>query len=184
MNKRHKVFISYHHELDEGYKKRFELRFGKPHGTIIPTGVELGDIDPSLRTETIREKIRDEYLRDASVTVVLVGKRTWQRKYVDWEISSTLHHTRLKQRGGLLAILLPAYRTAHSGGRRDKRDPHTIPPRLHDNVEAGYAKLYAWSEDASEVRTWIHEAYSRKSRVEPDNRRDLFGRNRTGSRWH
>ena len=179
----HKVFISYHHELDESYKKIFELRFGNTCGTIISAGVDLGDINPNLPTETIRQKIRDEYLRDSSVTVVLVGELTWQRKHVDWEISSTLRDTKLKSRGGLLGILLPAYQAAYSGGKHGKDDTHTIPPRLHDNVEAGYAKLYEWSENASDVQTWVHEAYLRKARVEPNNGRDLFGKNHGGSRW-
>ena len=183
MSMLHKVFVSYHHDLDESYKKIFELRFGNAYGAIIPAGVDLGDIDPNLPTETIREKIRDEYLRDATVTVVLVGELTWQRKHVDWEISSTLRDTKLNRRGGLLGILLPAYHTAHFGGKRGKDDPHTIPPRLHDNVEAGYAMLYDWSEDAGDVQTWIHEAYLRKARVEPNNGRDLFGKNHAGSRW-
>jgi len=183
MSVRHKVFISYHHELDEVIKKRFALRFGSLHGTILSAGVDLGDIDPSLHPETIRQKIRDEYLREASVTVVLVGALTWQRKYVDWEISSTLRDTKLHARGGLLGILLPEYRAAHPGGGRGQDDPHTIPPRLHDNVEAGYAKLHDWSEDAGDVKTWVHEAYLRKARVEPSNDRDLFGKNRSGSGW-
>lgn len=174
MSKLHRVFVSYHHELDEKYKKRFELRFGDAYGTIIPAGVDMGDIDPNLRTETIRTKIRDEYLRGASVTVVLVGRLTWQRKHVDWEISSTLHDTKLHSRGGLLGILLPAYR---------KDDLHTIPPRLHDNVEAGYAKLYDWSESSGDVQAWIHGAFLRRGRVEPDNHRDPFGRNHSGSGW-
>jgi hypothetical protein len=183
MSRPHKVFISYHHELDESYKQRFERRFGELYHTMIPAGSELGDIDPNLLAETIRENIRDEYLRDASVTVVLVGKLTWQRKHVDWEISSTLYDSNLKSRGGLLAILLPPYRPAILGGKRGKHDPHTLPPRLHDNVKAGHAKLYDWSEDASDVQTWIHEAFLRKSRVEPNNNRDLFGKNHAGSRW-
>ena len=183
MSKRHRVFVSYHHELDESYKKRFVHRFGDVYGTIIPAGVDIGDIDPNLPTETIREKIRDEYLRSASVTVVLVGTLTWQRKHVDWEISSTLHNTKLNSRGGLLGILLPAYRTANPGDQHGKGDPHTIPPRLHDNVEAGYARLYDWSEDCGDVQAWIHEAFLRRSRVAPDNRRDLFGKNHTGIGW-
>jgi len=183
MSKLHKVFVSYHHELDENYKKRFKFRFGDVYGTIIPAGVDMGDIDPNLPTETIRRRIRDEYLRGASVTVVLVGTLTWQRKHVDWEVSSTLHNTKLHSRGGLLGILLPAYRTAYRDDKHGKDDPHTIPPRLHDNVEAGYAKLYDWSEDCGEVQAWIHEAFLRRSRVEPDNRRDLFVKNHTGSGW-
>jgi hypothetical protein len=183
MSKLHRVFVTYHHEFDEKYKKKFELRFGGACGTIIPAGVDIGDIDPNLRTETIRTKIRDEYLRGASVTVVLVGALTWQRKHVDWEVSSTLHNSKLHSRGGLLGILLPTYRTAYLADKHARSDPRTIPPRLHDNVEAGYAKLYDWSEDCSDVRAWVHEAFLRKSRVEPDNRRDLFGRNHTGGGW-
>lgn len=183
MSTAHRVFVSYHHELDESYKKIFELRFGNAAGTLVATGVELGDIDPNLSAETIRTKIRDEYLRDSSVTVVLVGELTWQRKHVDWEISSTLRDSKLHARGGLLGILLPAYHAAQSGGERRRDDLHTIPPRLHDNLEGGYAKLYDWSEDASDVQTWIHEAYLRRDKVEPDNSRGLFGKNHSGSRW-
>ena len=108
---------------------------------------------------------------------------TWQRKYVDWEVSSTIHDTKLHSRGGLLGILLPAYRSACRGDKHGKGDPHTLPPRLHDNVEAGYARLYDWSEDRGDVRAWIHEAFLRRNRVEPDNRRDLFDRNQTGRAW-
>ena len=53
-----------------------------------------GDIDDSLATDTIRQRIRDNFIRDATVTVVLIGPCTWQRKYVDWEIGSSLRATR------------------------------------------------------------------------------------------
>ena len=88
MNNRHRVFVSYYHAEDQGYRERFEGLFSDIYDIIVSESVEIGDIDPNLKTETIRQKIRDEYLRDSTVTVVLVSARTWQRKYVDWEIGS------------------------------------------------------------------------------------------------
>jgi hypothetical protein len=179
MSNRHKVFVSYHHALDESYKKIFELRFGNVFGAIVPGSVSDGDIDPNLPTETIRQKIRDEYLRDTSVTVVLIGAQTWQRKHIDWEIGSSIRQTKNNPRSGLLGILLPSY------PRKDqsKYNPHTIPPRLYDNIQCEFAAIYNWSEDANTVQGWIHQAYLRKSRTEPDNSRASFRKNRTGAEW-
>lgn len=183
MSHRHKVFVSYHHEFDESYKKIFELRFGNAFGAIVPGSVNDGDIDPTLSTETIRQKIRDEYLRDTSVTVVLIGALTWQRKHVDWEIGSSIRDTKTNPRSGLLGILLPTYDKHHNRVDRSKYIPRTIPPRLYDNIKSGFASIHNWSEDARAVQEWIHKAYLRKSQELPDNSRPSFGKNRTGSEW-
>jgi len=179
MSNRHKVFVSYHHALDENYKRIFELRFGNAFGAIVPGSVNDGDIDPTLSTETIRQKIRDKYLRDTSVSVVLIGAETWQRKHVDWEIGSSIRHTEFNPRSGLLGILLPTYPRAD----KSRYNFTTIPPRLHDNIKCGFAILHNWSEEATTVRGWIHDAYLRKSTKQPDNSRASFGKNRTGSEW-
>jgi hypothetical protein len=179
MSNRHKVFVSYHHALDESYKKIFELRFGNAFGAIVPGSVNDGDIDPSLPTDSIRQKIRDKYLRDTSVTVVLIGAETWQRKHVDWEIGSSIRHTEYNPRSGLLGILLPTYPRAD----KSKYNLRTIPPRLHDNIKCEFASIHNWSEDPATVQGWIHQAYLRRGRVLPDNSRDSFGKNRTGSEW-
>ena len=180
MSRRHRVFVSYHHENDENYKSIFELRFGNAADVIVRGSVQLGDIDPGANSEYVRQRIRDEYLRDSSVTVVLVGLLTWQRKYVDWEIYSSLRDTQANPRSGLLGILLPNY-TARYGSSR--YDTHTIPPRLADNIECGFAGLYSWSNNAADVEEWIHQAYLRKARFKPNNGRPMFGKNRTGERW-
>lgn len=179
MSDRHRVFVSYHHALDESYKKIFELRFGNVFGAIVPGSVNDGDIDPNLATETIRQKIRDEYLRDTSVTVVLIGAQTWQRKHIDWEIGSSIRDTKANPRSGLLGIVLPTYPRAD----KSKYNSRTIPPRLHDNIECGFATIHNWTEDATIVQGWIHEAYLRRSTKQPDNSRDAFGKNRTGDAW-
>jgi hypothetical protein len=179
MSNRHKVFVSYHHALDEQYKADFERRFGDVFGAIVPGSVNDGDIDPNLSTETIRQKIRDEYLRDTSVTVVLIGAETWQRKHIDWEISSSIRHTEYNSRSGLLGILLPTYPRTDLA----KYNARTVPPRLYDNIKCEFAAIYNWSNDPTTVQDWIHQAYLRKSSKQPDNSRASFGKNRTGSEW-
>lgn len=183
MSNIHKVFVSYHHALDESYKKIFELRFGNAFGAIVPGSVKVGDIDPTLPTETIRQKVRDEYLHDTSVTVVLVGALTWQRKHVDWEIGSSIRDTNSNARSGLVGILLPAYYEHHTQVSRGKYNPRTIPPRLYDNIKCGFASIHHWSENAATVQDWVHQAYIRRTTAQPDNSRESFCNNRLANEW-
>ncbi|MBS1575215.1 MAG: TIR domain-containing protein [Bacteroidetes bacterium] len=179
MNNKHKTFISYHHANDEQYKIAFKKIFADIHDIIVPWDVEIGDIDPNQKTDTIKRKIRDEYLRDSTVTVVLIGTQTWQRKHVDWEISSSIRDTQFNPRSGLLGIFLPSYPLTAD----NKYNQHTIPPRLYDNVKCGFAKLYKWSNNPSDVQNWIHEAFERRNKINPDNSYPLFVNNRTGNQW-
>ena len=180
MNERHKVFITYYHDEDQNYRERFEGLFSVYYDIMVSKSVELGDIDPYLNTETIRQKIRDEYLRDSTVTVVLVGARTWQRKFVDWEIGSSIRETQYNSRSGLLGILLPTYPSFST----NTYNPHTIPPRLYDNIQCGFAKIYGWSNDPDTVQSWIHDAFLRRDEVTPDNSYPSFKQNRSGERWY
>ncbi len=179
MSNRHNVFISYHHKNDEAYKIEFERLFSGVYDILETKAVSDGDIDPYIKTETIRQKIRDEFIRSASVTVVLIGSETWKRKHVDWEISSSIRDTQLNSRTGLIGIILPSYT------RSDTRNYNkgTIPPRLQDNIDCEFAKIYNWSNDPHEVQGWIHEAFNRRKQVNPNNSREMFGQNRSTSSW-
>lgn len=177
---RHKVFVSYHHANDQWDREKFEGLFSKYYDIMISKSVQIGDIDPNLNTDTIRQKVRDEYLRDTTVTVVLIGKETWKRKHVDWEIGASIRHTKLNPRSGLLGIFLPD----HPDFGRDKHNPYIIPSRLHYNAKCGYAGLYDWSDNPTIVAKWIHEAYEIRFKVEPDNSYPSFIYNRSGERWY
>ena len=177
---RHKVFVSYHHANDEWDRFYFETLFAQSNDIMISKSVQIGDIDPNLKIATIRQKIRDEYLRDTTVTVVLIGKETWKRKHVDWEIGASIHHTKLNPRSGLLGIFLPD----HPDFGRDKYNRYIIPPRLHDNASCGYAALYDWSYDAETVAKRIDEAYERRFKVDPDDSYPSFTYNRSGESWY
>ena len=170
---RHKVFVSYHHANDQRYKDLFVQMMGND---IVDRSVRDGDIDDTgMNTDRIRQRIRDEFIRDATVTVVLVGTCTWQRKHVDWEIGSSLRDTKLNSRCGLLGIVLPS----HPMGMWNL---HVVPPRLADNCKGflSFAAPHQWSSDSRLVRQWIHDAYEQRSRKVPDNSRDQFRNNRSG----
>ena len=146
---------------------------------IVDESVGDGDInDDNLSTETIRQYIRDGFIRDATVTIVLIGPCTWQRKHVDWEIGSSLRDTRLNSRCGLLGILLPNHPNANASQYR----LNLVPPRLVDNVGGNdpYALVYNWSNNETEIRNWIHGAFERRNGTPPDNSRQQFRNNRSG----
>ena len=172
---RHRVFISFHHQ-DQAYKDWFVHMMGSD---IVDESVGDGDIDDdNLATETIRQRIRDSFIRDATVTIVLIGPCTWQRKHVDWEIGSSLKATRLNSRCGLLGILLPN----HPNAGAPQYCLNLVPPRVADNVGGTnpYAVVYGWSYDTTEIRNRIHRAYERRGRTPPpNNRRQQYRHNRS-----
>ncbi len=175
MTDRHKVFVSFHHD-DEEYKDQF---VDMMEGYIVDKSIHDQDIDDdNLKTETTRQKIRDNFIADATVTVVLVGKCTWQRKHVDWEIGSSLRDTKHNSRCGLLGILLPT----HPSYNKEKYNPYLVPPRLADNHDNNnsYARMYDWSNSADMVQKWIHEAFTRRDKINPNNSRQQFKHNRSG----
>ncbi len=174
MTDRHKVFISFHHD-DQEYKDQFVDMMG---GYIVDKSIHDQDIDDdNLKTETTRQKIRDNFIADATVTVVLVGKCTWQRKHVDWEIGSSLRDTKYNSRCGLLGILLPT----HPNYNKKTYNPCLVPPRLADNCGSNsYARMYSWSDSANEIQKWIHEAFIRRDEINPDNSLQQFRYNRSG----
>lgn len=177
---RHKTFVSYHHANDQHYRNEFEKLFTQIYDIMVSKSVQIGEIDSTLNTETIRQKIRDEYLRDSTVTVVLIGTQTWQRKHVDWEIGSSIRDTRLNPRSGLLGIFLPSYPLTSD----NKFNPYTIPPRLYKNWVNGFANLYNWNTNPQIVQGWIHEAFLNRNKIIPDNSFPSFINNRTGDRWY
>ena len=138
--KRHKAFISYHHGLDEEWKDRFVRMMG---ARIIDKSIYVGEIvDTNSPTADTLRRIREEYISEATVAVVLIGPRTWQRKFVDWEIGAALRDTDMNRRCGLIGILLPT----HPDFGKPTYNPSLIPPRLADNCSSDnpFAKIVDW----------------------------------------
>ncbi|MYB50474.1 MAG: hypothetical protein F4X72_14620 [Dehalococcoidia bacterium] len=175
---RHKVFVSYHHENDQEYK---DLLVEEMAADIVDRSVEDGDIDERLRTEAIWEKIRDEHIAEATVLLVLIGRHTWSRKFVDWEIGSALNKSRNNSRCGVLGIVLPD----HPDYGRRQLDPNLLPQRLAANIggEDPYVRAYHWPGDGSlsVIRDWVDVAFQRRDGPPPNNFLKRFKYNRDTS---
>ena len=178
---RHKVFISDYHKDDEVYKDRLVQAFDSK---FVDKSVSPGDIhDEGLPLDEIRRRIRDNHIADATVTIVLIGPCTWQRKHVGWEISASLIHRQNNPRCGLLGLLLPTHPDYHK--RPSDRNPRLIPPRLAYNTGGNdpFAMIYDWPKNglSKKILPKIHTAFLRRNKTPwPDDGLDLLVNNRTG----
>lgn len=176
---RHNVFISYHNANDRFYRDQFEQLFSETYELMISKSVQDGDIAENENADNVQRIIRDHYLRDSTVTVVLIGTETWKRKHVDWEIASSIRETKHSSRSGLIGLLLPS-RSDYNTGSYTK---NTIPPRLYDNLQNGFAKIYNWDTRPDFIHQIIHEAFLRRNTILPINSRPLFKNNRSTMSW-
>lgn len=110
MISRHKVFISYYHDDDQLYKDEI-IKWNKIYNLFDDYSVNDGDIDDTYLTdEEIRVKIRDEYIKDATVLILLCGCNTKYRKFIDWELHAAMYDTEKNPKMGILVVNLPSCR--------------------------------------------------------------------------
>ncbi|NFN16895.1 hypothetical protein FDB52_01080 [Clostridium botulinum] len=145
----HKVFVSYHHLNDQ--KKADYLRdaYGE-NNTLLDRSLDKAYEDMS--DDEILAAIRKEHLKDSTVTIVLIGSKTANRKWVDWEIYSSLRPYGERSRNGLLGIYLPTAGEA--------------PERLQDNIDSGYAVTMKWESISTQLEKKINEAYENREKIE------------------
>ena len=132
----HKVFISYHHQNDQIYKEAL-IEFGRHFGVFIDKSVDTGDISENLSDQTIRERIRDEYLRDSTVTILLVGTETKGRKHIDWEIYSSMFDGVRNKRSGILVVNLPSTQCTYFVAAHGEQEKRLIYPEVRSWVSIG-----------------------------------------------
>jgi hypothetical protein len=144
-----KVFISYHHDLDQFYYDEFSRFFSSDYDAVQDRS--LARAVDSDNPEYVMRRIRENHITGTSATIVLCGADTPKRKYVDWEIKATLDKCH-----GLIGIMLPNVVV--------QEGKFIVPDRFHDNAESGYAVLTTWSalaNDPGSLSTLVEDANSR-----------------------
>ena len=113
------------------------------------------DFINSTNPDYVMTQIRKKYLLDTTVTIVLIGSCTHSRRYIDWEIKSSLRQGDYIP-NGLLGVLVPSQGTsAH------------LPPRFENNWVRGEANCYAryrsYPNSAEQLGLWIDDAFNART---------------------
>lgn len=152
---RHKVFVSYH-AADAVEVLEF---ISTNTDVFIPRAIGMeedgSDIIDSTDVEYIRRTIRSKFLKDSTVTLVAIGECTWARKFVDWEIYTSLRSD--PNPNGLLAVQLPS--VADTSPK--------LPSRLAGNWDGpngtSYAGYYVPPASQVNLRDWIQTAFDART---------------------
>ena len=133
-----------------------------------PDGIRMNHFIDSNNTDYVMGQIRKKYISDSTVNIVLIGTCTHIRRYVDWEIKSSLRQGEDLLPNGLLGIVLPGLSKAPN-----------LPERFAANFSSSsdcYAHYHWAPTDAAPLRAWIEDAHaSRTSKAHLiSNSRDIW----------
>jgi hypothetical protein len=148
---RRKCFISYHH-ADEQTVSFFVSSFSNLANVFIVRrlGQMADDIVNSTDTDYVMRRIREDYIGDSTVTLLMAGAATWSRRYVDWEIQASLRQSGGSPPNGLLGIKLPGFTR--------------FPERFDANVfQGGYAGYIDYPANAQALRDAVEWAFNRRT---------------------
>ena len=152
-----RVYFSFHYQEDI-----FRVNIIRKSG-VVTGGAAAGFQDASLWEKTKRKgdeavkRLIDAGLQGTSVTCVLIGQNTANRKYVTYEIEQSA-----KKGNGLLGIHINNIKDTTGGTNFWRGD---VPGAL----EKHNASIYDW--DARLFGGWIEQAYQKASEGPP---KDLF----------
>ena len=196
---KHKTFISFHSE-DEWAKNYLE-QLNEYGDYFVNKSVQEGDIDDNLPDEKIRQIIRDDFLRDTTVTVLLVGEKTKTRKFIDWELHASMIDTDKNPKSGIVCINLPSIcQTVRAPSDREKLivSPYSnwvsfssreeyeekypyMPSRIIDNISEDVdISVINWSTITSDINKFIELidiAYKRRKSIKYKTQAKLRRRN-------
>jgi hypothetical protein len=165
--KRHVFISSFHANCDE--VDAFIYQWSSVEKVFTPKALCTFDNDDLIKSsnpEYVMAEIRRKYLMDSSVTIVLVGACTHSRRYVDWELKSSLRRGE-NVPNGLLAYVLPSAMPPAYGpfGPIDwsQRAWPALPDRLAANwnfsqPQTCYARYYTMPNSAEQLRGQIEAA--------------------------
>lgn len=125
------TYVSFDHEVDNDWFLNIErscksnLQFRRDKSVDRAINSDLANL--------VCANVLPSEVENSLIALVLVGKETWRRKYIDWEIDVSL-----RLGGALIGIQLPTLAVINNS--------ISMPGRLLDNVRSGYADWLTYEE--------------------------------------
>ncbi len=152
MNIRHRCYLSYDHR-DESRATAFMEEFDPRGESIINRTETIPEYVMNAGDSAVfAQKMRQFFLGDATVTIVLVGERTWEQRGVDAELRASLYRGPGQPANGLLAVRL----LHHSATLK-------LPRRLRDNLDSGYGRFVLYPDTITQLAAWVDEAFRNRT---------------------
>jgi len=145
-----RTFFSFHYQRDI-----WRANVVRNSGVVIGSSA-AGFHDASLWEEAEKKgdaaikRMIDEGLKNTSVTVVLIGAKSANRKYINYEIDESI-----KRGNGILGIHI--HNIKNKDGYTDTKG--SVPYKL---ISGGY-KVYDWPFDSEKFKKWVEEAHESKN---------------------
>ncbi|WP_028525193.1 TIR domain-containing protein [Runella limosa] len=155
------VFVSYAHRLDQDAADDFRAKFSLEKSVFSDSSLANQDLS-HLSDDYIKRNYISPRIDRASVSIVLIGKETGGRWWVDWEIYHSLRTQIGKNQNGILGILIP-------------NKVHWIPQRLLDNKHL--CNIIDMPRDYRTLENEIEKAYQLSLKYNSDLSRILRQRN-------
>ncbi|WP_342275862.1 TIR domain-containing protein [Spiroplasma endosymbiont of Nebria brevicollis] len=153
------IFITYYHASEQKEKDELSKLFTELYSeyfALKDMSVKTHNIDTKLPDRKAFQIIREHYLKDTDVTIIILGKYTKYRRFVDWEIATSLSIYgslgRRKKWNDLIILLTDDFI------EQEKTNPvfdgknyssliyeQNSGQRIYDNVINGYATVESFS---------------------------------------
>ena len=167
-----KVYLSY--DLDDRSEvETFLSDFDYLNDSVLHRNFQElpEDIVKNSGKHELIHRLREQYLKDSAVTLVLLGKCTFAKRAVDLELMASLHGAQdamatATDRGslpnGLVAVMLKSY------------EQNGFPDRLNENLvvserELPYAVVIPYPKRKEILTGAVQEALKRRRDKVPDN---------------
>lgn len=154
---RRKVFIS-HYKGDRNEVDAFIQKFANEEKVFFPYVLGANENDEfieSTNTDYVMTQIRKKYLQDTTVTIVLIGGCTHSRRYIDWEIKSSMRQGEYTP-NGVMGIVLPSQNNAA-----------WLPPRIEENWSQDhqdcFARFWPYPHSTEQLGGWIEDAFQART---------------------
>lgn len=155
-----RVYFAFHFERDI-----FRVNVVRMSNVVLGTE-DAGFFDKSeyeefkrKNPEEIARRLREK-MKGTSVTAVLIGRETWQRPWVAWEIEQSIAN-----KNGLVGVYI------HHVSSLGQADPPTPPPRLPAvPSHVPFPVIYWNTRDASQFAAQVEAAGQRSDKLRAADR--------------